>query len=298
MFTWRVLALIALLALTSMSVYAWREVTDLRSQLHSALREKNDLERTVSLQERHFLEEQKVLKDRLDSALSHLEKNGAALPEQNSPGIGTAVTDRRDRQSEAQPQTSEERRTIWRARQGVGDVEEVMALSSTEKSLLSERLQQAYLGGSDAQTLQQREAMQAQILTEVLGPERAQQYDNLRKEAQQREFEEGLQKEVIVLSRKLGLSAAQEQEVRQALIQAEQVVLPKRVLVREKMQEAMALHFDGESGKEKLQTQYDEIKTLSDELKLEKDRAVLNAIEGKLSDSQKNELLALQAQSK
>lgn len=299
MLSWRSINFAAVCLLAVISVYAWREMRSLRHQLEDSVKLNAQLQQQLALSEKKQLEEQINLKARLDNALSQLEQRQAspqAAPPPINPGraddsVGQAA------EGASKRADASERRLVWRARQGVSEVEEVMALSSAEKENLTAKLQQALQALPESATSGERDSVRMTTVSEVLGAERAEQYQRLKREAEQREFDESINRETIVLSRKLGLNQSQEQDVRNALIQAERIILPKRALVKEKMQEAMALHFEGQPGKEKLQTQYDEIKTLSDSLKQEKDRAIQQLLEGKLSEEQKNELLALQAQS-
>ncbi len=284
--------LVLLVMLSLLSLYLWREMSSLRSELLRSAEAKAILEKELISQEQQLTSQHAALKSQLESALSRLEERTTFSPQ--PPKI--ALSQRFPNDQSPQPQAPEDRRTLWRARQAVSEVEEMMAISDAEKTALSDLLQREYRSAADGLSPQERERVKQDALEQVLGGERARQLMELQKARQQRELEESINRDVIVLSRRLGLSQEQEQDVRQAIEQAEQLVLPKREAVREKMQEAMALHLEGESGKDKLQTQYDEIKTLSDELKLTKDRAIVNSLEGKLSDRQKNELLALQAQ--
>jgi hypothetical protein len=183
-----------------------------------------------------------------------------------------------------------ERIATWRTRQLLSELEQVIAITPDQREAISEKFsKQAGAEGPPS------EETTSAILTEVLGAEMFSRYQAAEVERVRKETELGLEKETVLLARRLNLSSEQESVVREALNQIETTMQVKRNMQRQLMKEAMANHFGGDEAKEALKEQYDQIKTLGDEIKSERDALLFETLSTQISDEQKNALLEYQS---
>lgn len=180
--------------------------------------------------------------------------------------------------------------TVWRAKQEVSEIERHLALEPGEK----ERVLRGVKDGLE-QGLQADSRLIRSVMLEALGEERTAKYEKLKSAAEEKELLERIGREVIVVSRKLGLSGEQEQKMSAIIESVERSQQPKRIILNNKMREAMALHFEDDAAKDVLKVRYDEISEITEQLKKERQQMIFSESEGILNDQQKNMLLELQA---
>jgi len=183
-----------------------------------------------------------------------------------------------------------DRMVTWRTKQVLSEVEEQLALSVEESEQLTQALTQRLSSGepiSDAGVLE--------VIAESLGSESANSYHDKQHQAYERDLDERLHAEVVVLARDLSLSDQQEHSARAALAQIEVDLRPKRAALQSVMREAMANHLGGDEAKDALALQYETLKKLNAEIKSSRDKAVYEALAPSLSDQQRNALLAAQS---
>lgn len=180
----------------------------------------------------------------------------------------------------------------WRAAQATREIGESIALDPAQYSKLQAALVEAQELGVNIFDI----SNSAPIVEEVLGATLAKEYREKATAELHKEFEERIDNRAILLSRKLGLTGEQEQKLRVALMNAEQLLSPERNAFRTKMQEAMANHLGGDEAKATLTAQYDSLRQLSQTLEKKRDAMVFDQIQSELTDAQKNALLEAQAE--
>lgn len=179
----------------------------------------------------------------------------------------------------------------WHAAQTIKQLEELVALSPSQREALSSSIGAFYSQGARSG----REQEYTEILRREMGEDLYSQYEQKKAQTAEQEFQQRINDDVIILTNKLSLSSEQEERLRNVLEQVERAMQTERGEYEEKMREAMANHFEGDSGKEKLKQQFEEINQISKDMKKRKDSAVFDQTSDFLSDEQRNKLLELQA---
>lgn len=168
-------------------------------------------------------------------------------------------------------------RSRWMVARQIERAERYTALSPEER----ERVEQAMT----LRSLPLREALRTE-----LGEERSNAL--FAAEDAEREEEEKRQNEdrVLLLSRKLTLTADQEQSLRQALNEAGQETSPLSLRIRARMEELSALHTQGEEARPALRAGYDELRALRSQLQEEQIKRITDKVSATLSAEQRSAL--------
>lgn len=184
-----------------------------------------------------------------------------------------------------------ERVAVWRSQEFVSDVEEVLALTPEQRASLVEKFKSVAVGNNPPS-----DEVRQKVVAEVLGEQESERYRAAAEEQVKKERTAAIDKEAILMARKLSLTAAQETNVRAALESIEEQLRPKRDQMRSVMRDAMANHLGGEEAQAALKQQYDELQRLGTEVTETRNSMLFEAVGPMLSDEQKNALLALQAE--
>ena len=124
-----------------------------------------------------------------------------------------------------------------------------------------------------------------------MGAEEAAQLESDIAREQAEKVARELDDETFSLSRKLQLTAEQEEHLRTALSLTQEVLQSDQKQLNEKMSNAMAQHFDGDSERTQLREAYQEIKSLSEQIKTKKYSSLAEQLNGVLSEQQITALL-------
>jgi hypothetical protein len=171
-------------------------------------------------------------------------------------------------------------------------------LSEREREQLRSRLAQSYEAPETpllASDPEKRKLALKSIVADVLGADRAEKFFSDLNLRETQKAEEQLDLEVFTLSRRLSLSPLQEEQLRQALAEANKRSAPLTRELASRMEQAMALHFDGDPERAELRTQYEQIRELKESVKQEKNSVVKENLKDQLSDEQLNKLIELQS---
>jgi hypothetical protein len=190
--------------------------------------------------------------------------------------------------SESEARSERPRRgRAWFAEREIEGLERFVSLSDSEKSELKERLPE----------LPPTRAARRELFKEVLGEERAGWFEKAAEDERGRRDAEEREQEVIVLSRKLSLSAEQEESVRQAYARSAEQLAPKREILRSEMEKAMSLH-SGEGRGEELRTTFENIRNSAQALRTAEESMIRDQLKDSLTVEQLSELSAFQLQNR
>lgn len=167
-------------------------------------------------------------------------------------------------------------RAEWHAQYGVEQVQKLIALTSEE----ADKLRSALLAGEKVANLE-----------EILGAERARQYEAARERKFAEESEEEIQSELFRLSRKLKLSSEQEKLLEGTLRSIRTALRPNYEKLRARNDEAMELHQNPPDDGTRLRGLFDELQTLVRETSAKERELLLQELDGQLSDEQMNLLV-------
>mgnify|MGYP000269718377 CR=1 FL=1 len=183
------------------------------------------------------------------------------------------------------------RAVTWRVEWQLGEIEKQLALDDTQRAALREQLQSDFTDQQSAAKGEPDGYDENAAILAVVGEDRAQEYRQAVVRARTAREEKELESELFTLSRKLGLSLAQEEQLNGALIAVNQATQPIREQIAIRMRAAMRSHSGASSDNESLQARYDEITALNEQLDSARVEALKAQMQGKLTDQQMNALM-------
>jgi len=176
----------------------------------------------------------------------------------------------------------------WKAQFYLSEIERLVALTPEQSARLLARYKENAPSGQSEEPIKS-------VLAETLGADLADKFESARQAEEAQKTAEELDQELFTFSRKLSLSAVQETEVRAALVQVKQELKPLNQKVAAAMREAMSNHSGAKTDNTRLRMSYDQLKTLSEQMKTASDTALQQKLKNTLTEQQFNELLAMQA---
>jgi len=176
----------------------------------------------------------------------------------------------------------------WKAQFYLSEIERLVALTPEQSAKLLARYKESASPGESEEPIKS-------ILAETLSVDLAEKFESARQAEEAQKTSEELDQELFTFSRKLSLSAAQETEVKAALVQVKQDLKPLNQKVAAAMREAMSNHSGDKTDTSRLRMSYDQLKTLSEQMKTASDTALQGKLKNTLTEQQFNELLAMQA---
>ncbi len=180
--------------------------------------------------------------------------------------------------------------TEWRINEELETIEKFVSLNDEQRDSLKKKLGDeltSRAGSSKGLDAESRK----QTVSAVLGAEEAAQLESDIAREQAEKVARELDDETFSLSRKLQLTAEQEEHLRTALSLTQEVLQSDQKQLNEKMSNAMAQHFDGDSERTQLREAYQEIKSLSEQIKTKKYSSLAEQLNGVLSEQQITALL-------
>lgn len=189
-----------------------------------------------------------------------------------------------------QEEASRNRSSEWKSSFYTDEVSRLVALTPDQQRLLRAQFAEAFAAPGSKPTGEYKK-----ILRAAVGDEVADLYERARAEEEREREQEALADEVFSYSRKLSLSSEQEPAVQGIVRAVNQELKPLNDQVQIAMREAMSNHSGADQDRERLRASYDQLKSLSREMKEAKDAALRERLKPLLSDAQYNSLLQLQA---
>ena len=187
-------------------------------------------------------------------------------------------------------EASRNRSSEWKSSFYTDEVSRLVALTPEQQRLLRMQFAEAFSAPGSKPTGEYKK-----ILRVAVGDEVADLYERARADEEREREQEALADEVFSYSRKLSLSSEQEPAVQRIVRAVNQELKPLNDQVQIAMREAMSNHSGADQDRGRLRASYDQLKSLSRDMKEAKDTALRERLKPLLSDAQYNSLLQLQA---
>ncbi len=178
----------------------------------------------------------------------------------------------------------------WLAAERIKEVDQFVVLDESQRQALSGEFVGKHFVDLDSPEMRRS-------ITQAIGPEKADAFYAARENARAQQAQEHVDTALFGLSRRLGLSSAQEQQARSVILEVEQTTEGMAQTYRLNAEEVSARHNDQGNNRDSLRQAYQEMKVAADELQQVRGDLYRQKLKGILTEDQYNAYLANEAAS-